>query len=120
MQRLSTFCGHFQKLYITARTLLGTVVEFDTSYACLSRKLFRVYDPVTRLEYRVEKLVCTCSADHERDWPRVIKVVFFGLATNALNVRNNNTTLSTKRGWARFSPEIYPRGAGFHRDRHVG
>ena len=30
-----------------------------------------------------------CSADHERDWPPR-KVVFFGLATNALNVRNNN------------------------------
>ena len=30
-----------------------------------------------------------CSADHERDW-RPCKVVFFGLATNALNVRNNN------------------------------
>ncbi|CAN0337065.1 unnamed protein product, partial [Ascophyllum nodosum] len=30
-----------------------------------------------------------CSADHERDWPQC-KVVFFGLATNALNVRNNN------------------------------
>ena len=30
-----------------------------------------------------------CSADHERDWPPC-KVVFFGLATNALNVRNNN------------------------------
>ena len=29
-----------------------------------------------------------CSADHERDWPRC-KVVFFGLATNTLNVRNN-------------------------------
>ena len=29
-----------------------------------------------------------CSADHERDWTRC-KVVFFGLATNALNVRNN-------------------------------
>ena len=28
------------------------------------------------------------SADHERDWPPC-KVVFFGLATNALNVRNN-------------------------------
>ena len=27
--------------------------------------------------------------DHERDWPPC-KVVFFGLATNALNVRNNN------------------------------
>ena len=30
-----------------------------------------------------------CSADHERDWP-LCEVVFFGLATNALNVRNNN------------------------------
>ena len=30
-----------------------------------------------------------CSADHERDWPPC-KLVFFGLATNALNVRNNN------------------------------
>ena len=30
-----------------------------------------------------------CSADHERDWPPC-KVGFFGLATNALNVRNNN------------------------------
>ena len=30
-----------------------------------------------------------CSADHERDWPPPCKVVFFGLATNALNVRNN-------------------------------
>ena len=29
-----------------------------------------------------------CSADHERDWPPC-KVVFFGLATNAPNVRNN-------------------------------
>ena len=30
------------------------------------------------------------SVDHERDWPPS-KVVFFELATNALNVRNNNT-----------------------------
>ena len=30
-----------------------------------------------------------CSADHERDWPPC-KVVFFGSATNALNVKNNN------------------------------
>ena len=34
----------------------------------------------------------SCSADHERDWPPC-KVVFFGLATNALNVRNNNNNL---------------------------
>ena len=31
-----------------------------------------------------------CSADHERDWPPR-KVVVFGLASNALNVRNNNS-----------------------------
>ena len=31
----------------------------------------------------------TCSANHERDWPP-FKVVFFRLATNALNVRNAN------------------------------
>ena len=31
-----------------------------------------------------------CSADHERDWPPY-QVVFFGLATNTLNVRKNNT-----------------------------
>ena len=39
-----------------------------------------------------------CSADHERDWPPC-KVVFFGLATNALNVRNNNNNniVVTKR-----------------------
>ena len=30
-----------------------------------------------------------CSADHERDRPPC-KVVFFGLATNSLNARNNN------------------------------
>ena len=30
-----------------------------------------------------------CSANHERDWSPC-KVVFFGLTTNALNVRNNN------------------------------
>ena len=33
------------------------------------------------------------SADHKRDWPpcKKYQVVFFGLATNALNVRNNNS-----------------------------
>ena len=31
----------------------------------------------------------SCSADHERDRPSC-KVVFFGLATNTLNVRDNN------------------------------
>ena len=36
-----------------------------------------------------------CSADHERDWPPC-KVVFFGLATNALNVRNNNNKQQQK------------------------
>ena len=33
------------------------------------------------------------SADHEWDWPPC-EVVFFGLATNALNVRNNNNNNS--------------------------
>ena len=37
-----------------------------------------------------------CSADHERDWPPC-KVVFFGLATNALNVRNNNNNNNIMR-----------------------
>ena len=30
-----------------------------------------------------------CSADHERGWPPR-KIVFFGLAANMLNVRNND------------------------------
>ena len=38
-----------------------------------------------------------CSADHERDWPPC-KVVFFGLATNALNVRNNNNNSQDEYG----------------------
>ena len=36
-----------------------------------------------------------CSADHERDWPPC-EVVFFGLATNALNVRNKNNNNNNK------------------------
>ena len=35
-----------------------------------------------------------CSADHERDWPPC-KVVFFGLATNALNVRKQQQKTTT-------------------------
>ena len=70
--------------------LLGTVVEFEYSTVCLSRKLFRVYDPVTRLEYRVEKLVVPVQQTTSGIGHRVIKVVFFGFATNALKVRNNN------------------------------
>ena len=31
----------------------------------------------------------SCSADHKRNWPPC-KVVFLGLATNALNVGNDN------------------------------
>ena len=38
-----------------------------------------------------------CSADHEWDWPPC-KVVFFGLATNALNVRNNNNNVYPTAG----------------------
>ena len=39
----------------------------------------------------------SCSADHERDWPPC-KVVFFGLATHALNVRNNNNNNNNYAG----------------------
>ena len=35
------------------------------------------------------------SADHERDWPPC-EVVFFGLATNALNVRNSNNNNNSR------------------------
>ena len=38
-----------------------------------------------------------CSADHERDWPPC-KVVFFGLATNALIVKNNNNNCRESAG----------------------
>ena len=55
--------------------LLGTVVEFDTSSVCLNRKLFRVYDPVTLLEYRVEKLVVPVEQTTSGIGHRVIKVV---------------------------------------------
>ena len=41
-------------------------------------------------------LFSPCSADHEQDWPPC-KVVVFGLATNALNVRNNNNNTSPNR-----------------------
>ena len=104
------------KSYVTARTFLGTVVEFDTSSVCLSRQLFRVFDPVTRLEYRVENLLFVPVQQTTRGGigHRVIKLVFFGLATNALNVRNNNTSHKAEMGealagetpflWGRFSP----------------
>ena len=39
-----------------------------------------------------------CSADHERDCPPC-KVVFFGLAINTLNVRNNNSNNNTVALW---------------------
>ena len=42
-----------------------------------------------------------CSADHERDWPPR-KVVFFVLATNTLNIKNNKNNIilmeSSNRG----------------------
>ena len=48
-----------------------------------------------------------CSADHERDWPPC-KVVFFGLATNSLNVRNNkNNNNNITVG---FSPILWLKG----------
>ena len=41
-----------------------------------------------------------CPADHERDWPPC-KVLFFELATNALNVRNNNLNIPPDWGMLR-------------------
>ena len=43
-----------------------------------------------------------CSADHQRDWPPC-KVVFFGLGTNTLSVRNNNNNNKAARGFFRSS-----------------
>ena len=48
-----------------------------------------------------------CSADHERDWSPC-KVVFFGLATNALNVRNNNNNNNNNNNSCRESAGIGP------------
>ena len=52
-----------------------------------------------------------CSADHERDWPPC-KVVFFGLATNALNARNNNNNNSDCMFWEKSGggPTTQPVG----------
>ena len=49
-----------------------------------------------------------CSADHERDWPPC-KVVFFGLATNALNARNNNNNNNSpnKEEMIAFETTVY-------------
>ena len=54
-----------------------------------------------------------CSADHERDWPPC-KVVFFGLATNALNVRNNNNNnnIYPARGQLNRKNELFPVRVG--------
>ena len=41
------------------------------------------------LPYLISFFFFPFSADHRRDWPPC-KVVFWGLATNALNVRNND------------------------------
>ena len=49
-----------------------------------------------------------CSADDERDWPPC-KVVFFGLATNALNTRNNNNNNNSpnKEEMIAFETTVY-------------
>ena len=47
-----------------------------------------------------------CSADHERDWP-LCKVVFFGLATNAMNARNNNNNSPNKEEMIAFETAVY-------------
>ena len=43
-----------------------------------------------------------CSVDHERDWP-TCEVAFFGLATNALNVRNNKPVEHSVRVLDKYS-----------------
>ena len=50
----------------------------------------------------------SCSADHERDWPPC-KVVFFGLATNALNATNNNNNNNSpiKEEMIAFETTVY-------------
>ena len=48
-----------------------------------------------------------CSADHERDWPSC-KVVFFGLATNAPNVRNNNNNCRESAGTGPVHLKVVP------------
>ena len=50
------------------------------------------------------------SADHERDWPPC-KVVFFGLATNTLNARNNNNIARR----ARRESDVFPMSTVGHR-----
>ena len=49
-----------------------------------------------------------CSADDKRDWPPC-KVVFFGLATNALNTRNNNNNNNSpnKEEMIAFETTVY-------------
>ena len=48
-----------------------------------------------------------CSADHERDWPPC-KVVFFGLAINALNVKQNRFDIFHKKnGFGPFSYKFF-------------
>ena len=59
--------------------------------------------------YLTIKLKGLPSADHERDWPPC-KVVFFGFATNALNVSNNNNELPIT---AENTVVILPRRALF-------
>ena len=53
-------------------------------------------------------LFFSCTGDHERDWPPC-KVVFFGLATNALNVRNNNNNNNSpnKEKMIAFETTVY-------------
>ena len=57
------------------------------------------------------------SADHERDWPPC-KVVFFGLATNTLHVRNNEKALSSIISPKRF--DIFPPDWGMLRRSRCG
>ena len=63
--------------------------ELDVFRAVPDRKnikfLTKTISYVARLSFSFSFF--PCSADHERDWPPCKKIVFFGLATNAPNVR---------------------------------
>ena len=58
-----------------------------------------------KFSYALWLMKCS-SADLERDWPPC-KVVFFGLAIIALNVRNNNNKYTVGSKELRFNFNFY-------------
>ena len=63
----------------------GTVLQLYTH--CSNYR--KCYDSFHGTQSSCTMFSFPCSADHERDWAPC-NVVFFGLATNTLNVRNNS------------------------------